>query len=159
VTAEAEAQAALKESERRFQALLAISPDWVWETDADLRFTYFSPNIAITLGTTPDRLIGRFSTEVGSVDSDEESWKRYLAALEAHEPVRGFVFKRTFHHGQSIWIKTSGTPLFDASGKFLGYRGVARNVTAEIEAEHAELASTPLPRSRRRTAAALRDVR
>ena len=140
VTLEVAAQAALKESERRLQALLDVSPDWVWETDADLRFSYFSPNIATTLGTTPDRLIGKLSTEVGSVDSDHESWKRYLDALGAHEPVRGFVFKRTFPDGQSIWIKTSCTPLFDGAGKFLGYRGVARNVTAEIEAEHAELA-------------------
>jgi PAS domain S-box-containing protein len=112
----------------------------VWETDADLRFTYFSPNIALTLGTTPDQLVGKLSTEVGAVASDAASWKDYLAALAAHKPVQGFVFKRTFHHGQSIWIKTSGTPLFDPSGKFTGYRGVARNVTAEIEIEHTELA-------------------
>ena len=139
VTAEVEAQAALKEGERRLQALLDISPDWVWETDADLRFTYFSPNIVTTLGTTPDQLVGRLGTEIGAVDSDQESWQEYLAALRAHEPVRGFVFRRTFHNGRSIWVKTSGTPLFDAAGKFTGYRGVARNVTAEIERQQAEL--------------------
>jgi C4-dicarboxylate-specific signal transduction histidine kinase len=42
--------------------------------------------------------------------------------------------------GAPMYVRISGTPFFDASGKFLGYRGVSTDVTATIRAEQAEQA-------------------
>jgi C4-dicarboxylate-specific signal transduction histidine kinase len=36
------------------------------------------------------------------------------------------------------YVRTSGKPIFDASGNFLGYRGTGTDITATIRAEHAE---------------------
>jgi C4-dicarboxylate-specific signal transduction histidine kinase len=37
-------------------------------------------------------------------------------------------------------VRSSGKPLFDASGNFLGYRGTGTDITATIRADHAEQA-------------------
>jgi C4-dicarboxylate-specific signal transduction histidine kinase len=42
--------------------------------------------------------------------------------------------------GSLIYIRTSGKPVFDANGAFLGYRGVSTDITASIRADQAEQA-------------------
>ncbi len=42
--------------------------------------------------------------------------------------------------GSSIYVRTSGKPVFDANGAFLGYRGVSTDITASIRADQAEQA-------------------
>jgi C4-dicarboxylate-specific signal transduction histidine kinase len=39
-----------------------------------------------------------------------------------------------------VYVRSSGKPLFDASGNFLGYRGTGTDITAMIRADHAEQA-------------------
>jgi signal transduction histidine kinase len=39
-----------------------------------------------------------------------------------------------------VYVRSSGRPFFDASGKFLGYRGTGTDITATIRADHAEQA-------------------
>jgi len=60
--------------------------------------------------------------------------------LEAHQPFRGFVYRSTGADGSAVYISTSGKPVFDADGRFLGYRGVSSDVTAVLRAEQVEKA-------------------
>ena len=39
-----------------------------------------------------------------------------------------------------MYVRSSGKPLFDATGNFLGYRGTGTDITATIRADHAEQA-------------------
>jgi len=48
--------------------------------------------------------------------------------------------KATRSDGSTIYLSTSGKPIFDANGIFLGYRGVAWDVTGEVRADQAEQA-------------------
>ncbi|MDA0305850.1 MAG: ATP-binding protein [Proteobacteria bacterium] len=55
-----------------------------------------------------------------------------------------FRFKRRGPDGER-WLSTSGEPFFDASGSFMGYRGVARDITNEvILSEETERSKTQL---------------
>ncbi len=62
----------------------------------------------------------------------------HLAALDAHQPFRGFVFRVAADDGSTHYVAVSGKPVFDAEGGFLGYRGVGSDVTAAVRAEQAE---------------------
>ena len=42
--------------------------------------------------------------------------------------------------GSPVYVRSSGKPLFDANGNFLGYRGTGTDITATIRADHAEQA-------------------
>jgi signal transduction histidine kinase len=54
--------------------------------------------------------------------------------LERHEPFRDFIYTWSNPGGQGT-SSISGDPLFDAKGRFLGYRGTGRDITVQIEVE------------------------
>jgi C4-dicarboxylate-specific signal transduction histidine kinase len=60
--------------------------------------------------------------------------------LDARRPFRDFVYSTASESGSPVYVRSSGKPFFDASGKFLGYRGTGTDITATIRADHAEQA-------------------
>jgi PAS domain S-box-containing protein len=120
------------DAEARLGDFLEVSSDWLWETDARLRFSYFSPGLADVAGANPAQLLGRTRREVMSDPLAPEA-QGHLAELEARRPFRGFVYSHETAGGRR-WFRISGKPIHDAAGAFRGYRGVGSDVTAEVEA-------------------------
>ncbi len=123
----------LRQSQRRFQDYAEASADWFWEMDADLRFTYMSPNVERIAGRPAEWHYGKTRREVMDEDYDPEVWAAHLETLEAHEPFRDFTFCRVEPEGER-WISSSGIPVHAEDGRFLGYRGSGRDVTARLRA-------------------------
>ena len=132
----AEAADALQKSEARFRDFARTSSDWFWETDERHRFTFMSEGLR-TLGfsTEPDRVIGHTRLELdANAGRNATKWEEHFAGLERHEPFRDFVY--TWRNpGREGTASISGDPLFDATGRFLGYRGTGRDITEQVEAE------------------------
>jgi len=124
----------LREIAERFRNLTELSSDWYWEMDAELRFTYVSEGIRKVRGISPETLIGKRRWETDRVGGDEEM-ARHRATLEAHLPFRDFVLARAAADGHVTYVSHTGRPIFDDNGKFRGYRGVARDITARVRAE------------------------
>ncbi|HWD60290.1 MAG TPA: ATP-binding protein [Stellaceae bacterium] len=135
-TAELEAAAgALKQSEERFRDFATTSSDWLWETDAAHRFTYLSENVQ-KLGAKPDQYIGKTRFEsAGDIETEPAKWQAHREALARHEAFHNFVYRRMVSISGANTASVSGVPLFDAAGQFAGYRGTARDITAQVEAE------------------------
>ena len=134
-------EAALRESERRFQDYAEASADWFWETDADLRFTYMSANVERIVGVPPEWHYGKTREELLAEGYDRKLWAEHLRALNAHEPFRDFVFPRAGEGIEQRWLRTSGIPLCSEDGTFLGYRGSGSDVTLAVLARTALEAS------------------
>jgi len=132
------AREALEESERRFQDYAESASDWVWETDGTLRYSFISDRARDITGIDHAELIG---TQLGATrgGGSFEDLRHYRETLEQRHPFKDAISALATPSGQTLWIARSGKPVFDADGNFLGYRGVARNVTAEMLArEEAE---------------------
>jgi PAS domain S-box-containing protein len=126
---------ALRRSEARFHGFALTSSDWFWETDAEHRFTYISEGIR-AFGQDPASRIGRSRLELAAdADSEKEKWQEHFATLDRHEPFRNFVYTRQVGDQPRNTISINGDPFFDADGRFLGYRGTARDITRQVEAE------------------------
>ncbi len=129
------ALARLSEGESRFRDLTALSSDWYWEQDENLRFVNASSGIFQKLGRNPDDMVGKTRRELpGNVFSEEE-WNAHQALLDARQPFYDFTFKRITPEGETRWVSLSGRPIFDARGTFKGYRGVGKDVTDSKFAE------------------------
>jgi diguanylate cyclase (GGDEF)-like protein/PAS domain S-box-containing protein len=124
----------LHEIAERFRSLTELSSDWYWEMDENLRFTYVSEGIRKVRGIAPESLIGKRRWESDRVGGDEEM-ARHRATLEGHLPFKDFVLARRTSDGRITYVSHSGKPVFDGKGNFRGYRGVARDITARVEAE------------------------
>src|ERR671937_75665 len=67
-------------------------------------------------------------------------WEHHRAQLERHEPFRDFEMQRPAPGGGTRWLSISGEPVFDAAGRFRGYRGIGRDITERKRAEEQQAA-------------------
>ena len=126
----------LRESEQRFRDYAETASDWFWATGPDHAFTHFSEQagFGIDWGT----LIGKRRWDVAAdVASEPEHWREHMAALERREPFRDFVYQVRRVDGTLGFVSISGKPVWDAEGRFAGYRGVARDITERQRTEEA----------------------
>ena len=126
---------ALRDSEVRFRDFARTSSDWFWETDEQHRFIFVSDEIRLFDQDPNDRIGRRLQELAAGGPEDMRLWDEHYSALDRHEPFRNFVYARRIGGGAERMVSISGSPTFDASGRFLGYRGTARDVTEEILAE------------------------
>jgi PAS domain S-box-containing protein len=140
VTAAKEAERKLRDSEQRFRDYAETASDWLWETGADHRMTHLSEHTTAS-GVQAAAVMGLYRWEIASdLESEPEKWRQHRATLDAHLPFRDLVYQTVNGIGAPIYIRTSGKPFFDASGNFLGYRGVSTDITATMRADQAEQA-------------------
>ncbi|MCP3055450.1 putative bifunctional diguanylate cyclase/phosphodiesterase [Aurantimonas marianensis] len=114
--------------------------DWLWETDAGgtltrgiERFSQFRCKAQAANDMPPDG-----STTLQSILSCSGGM------FQGHSPISDHLAARTPFRDQVIevgarqasrWMSISGKPIFDCSGEFIGFRGVASDITAAREAE------------------------
>ncbi|GAB1393533.1 hypothetical protein MASR1M60_16960 [Rhodocyclaceae bacterium] len=135
------ADQSIRANEKRFRDFASIASDWwFWETDADLRFSYFSPNAASAIGRPLDSMIGKRRHDlVTALEAAEQAkWQQHLETLNRHEPFTQFEYRIMLPDGGYRWLSVSGVPGHDENGRFLGYRGTGTNVTLRKEAEKSE---------------------
>ena len=138
VTDRHDAVVALKERESRFRQFAEAASDWYWETDTENRFTALFGGDEITPAYRPEFSIGKTRYDLnsgGDAQDRPDVWRRHLESLDSQLPFRDFVYPVNIGDGKRYWLRTSGVPNFDDNGEFLGYRGVASNITAEILAK------------------------
>ena len=141
-----QAERALKQSEQRFRDIAQTAADWIWETDTQHRFSYFSGNESTETGESAAETIGltRWQYAGGDIEGDEH-WRRHKEILDAHQPFRDFGYAVSLGGGRKVHYVINGKPVFDEAGAFVGYRGTATNQTEVVEArERAERAETLL---------------
>jgi len=128
---------ALRSSEERYRSLTQLSSDWYWEQDEHFRLVSFDGNRQDT-GVSPrsPEAFGKAPWEFPSLGMTEAQWAAHRAQLEAHQPFRDFEVCRPGAQGQPTYALVSGEPMFANDGRFRGYRGVARDVTAVKAAQN-----------------------
>ena len=124
-----ERTAELSESEARFRRLTELASDWYWEQDAQGLFTKVYGPVLDMLGISMESLLGEIKQEQ-ALRWNEAERAVLKANVAARRPFLDFVFSRIDDAGERQYFQVSGEPMFDASGRFTGYRGVGRDVSA-----------------------------
>jgi diguanylate cyclase (GGDEF)-like protein/PAS domain S-box-containing protein len=120
-----------RQSEERFRALTGLSADWFWEQDAAFRFIQVSAGVS-TFAQSP---IGLKPWDMSSEILGNTTWEDHRKVLKRHEPFKDFITSYKTASGEHRWISSSGAPIFGEKEKFLGYRGVSRDITDRMAAE------------------------
>ena len=123
-----ERTAELRESEARFRRLTELSSDWYWEQDENGHFTKISGPVQEMLG------IRVHGAQGSTIENQRAQWneaerKTLEENLAARRPFLDFVYTRTNPDGSRQYLMVSGEPMFDTSGRFIGYRGIGKDVT------------------------------
>ncbi len=132
-------QERLTRATARLDAFVAASADAFWETDADLNLTYVNQAACALLGLTESDLIGqnlaRPLARRLAFSQDRAPFEKFLAVLLEQGAVTDYRLPVMGAHG-GITVSVSARVQRDAAGKRLGIRGSARDVTAQVRAQH-----------------------
>ena len=124
----------LEESEARLRMFAEASSDWFYELDENLRFSWFSERLEAATGIPQASLLGRSAPTLSRLlEGDRRAEHR--DDLRAHRPFRDFRARFERADGSVLHIRVSALPVFDADGRFRGYRGSGTDITDRVLAE------------------------
>jgi len=128
-------EVAVGEADQRFRDVASVSGEYVWEADAEWRFTYLSERAETILGYTRAELLGRPLWEFLPLGEDRAIRDWFANHGSDGRPFRDLVHRMMTKSGGVIWQSLSGVPLQDATERWTGYRGTAADVTSRKQAE------------------------
>jgi|GEM_PF-6650336 len=127
----------LTASEARFRTLTNLSSDWYWEQDASLCFTRLDSGNPS--GSVPRDLVGKALWESDFHVDGEPGWDELRDVTARREDFRDVVLRRATPNGD-VFVSVSGGPRHAPGGAFVGYQGVAKDITnqrlAELRVQH-----------------------
>lgn len=134
ITNQKKIQNALLESEQRFKNIIESANDWIWEIDVNGRYTYASPQIESILGYAPEEILGKTPFDLMPPLEKERITQIFRKILENKEGISNLENINIHKNGHEIILETSGMPFYDSKNKFIGYRGIDRDITFRKEA-------------------------
>ncbi|MBU7585417.1 MAG: PAS domain S-box protein [Nostoc sp. TH1S01] len=137
ITERQQAQENLEKSEERFRNLVESSYDLIWEVDHNCVYTYVSPKIRDILGYEPEAVLGKTPLDFMPAELHETLAPGFAAILASPQPFQCLENIQVHQDGHLVLLETSGVPIFDQAGKFIGYRGTNRDITERKQAETA----------------------
>ena len=124
----------LETSQARFRDVAEASSDWIWETDPELRFTYFSSRFGDVTGIAAAAVLGKTLEQFFSSDTETDGWENMLRNTESQSTFRDVRCCYRDAQGSSRFCRLAGRPILDQNGTTVGYRGTATDITREVEA-------------------------
>lgn len=119
----------LRKANEHLSDLLELSSDWLWEQDAQGRFTLVSGGPFKTHDINPAYMTSRSPWERGHMEQSEQEAAIHHQAIEQRRSYRDFVYILGSGSEQRA-ISLSGKPIFNESGDYIGYRGIGQDISA-----------------------------
>lgn len=138
ITDKQRANLALRESEEKFRRIVETANEGVWVLDADHKTAFVNRRMAAMLGCAPEEMPGR-PMDPYLTGKSLVTVREHLEKLrQGQSPV--FEYELRTVTDASLWVMVSASPLYDASGSYIGALGMFTDITArkKIEEELAE---------------------
>jgi PAS domain S-box-containing protein len=120
---------ALRESETRLRDLALTTADWLWEVDANGRYTSCSHHVTGVLGYTSDEILGRTPFDL-MVEEDAAALAPVFERMTSERSGCTELKNRNRHKdGHEVMLLTSCVPMLNDAGELLGFRGVDKDIT------------------------------
>jgi len=129
-------------SEKQLADFLETASDWCWETDTEHRFCQLERGSEWAKSMLGVPGFGLTRWDLPLVPEDVSRMREHKADLDAHRPFRAFDYSIVTSDGTIRTLRSSGKPVFDSTGAFIGYRGTASDITALRQAEQLLLQRT-----------------
>lgn len=158
ITEQKAADERLRESEARFRVMADAAPSPVWMTTAEGGIEFVNEAFAEFAGLDRDGLLGNVWIEL----IHPEDIAGVLARrVEARSTLASYSFEARFRSslGAYKWMLANARPRFDETGRFIGYLGMAMDLTEIKQAQiHQRLLINELNHRVKNTLAAIQSI-
>ncbi len=122
----------LRENEQRYKDLAEAGANVFWELDSSLRLCYISGNTKDMCGFESHDLIGKSFSDLYQQDPKFDfDWHRLQKIIYQQKPLINFTYRLKENESSVRIFKLNGNPIFDSRHRFIGYRGIKQEITAE----------------------------
>ena len=137
ITERKRAEEALRQSEEKYQSILESIEDGYYEVDLAGNLTFFNDAMARINGYSRDEMMGMNNREYTDAENSKLLYRDYNRVYKTGEPSKGTVYEVITKNGGRKNIETSISLIKDWSGKPIGFRGIARDITELRQAQKA----------------------
>lgn len=158
ITEQKLAEERLRESEARFRVMADAAPSPVWMTTAEGGIEFVNEAFAEFAGLDRDGLLG--NVWIGLIHPDDIAGV-LASRVEARSTLASYSFEARFRSSVGVykWMLANARPRFDEAGRFIGYLGMAMDLTAIKEAQiHQRLLINELNHRVKNTLAAIQSI-
>jgi PAS domain S-box-containing protein len=134
VTERRQAEAALRESQKLFDAIANSSPAMVWMSGEDGECTWFNEVWLNFTGRSREQELGSGWAEGVHPDDVDHCLGIYGESFAARRPF-SMEYRLRRHDGEFRWIVDQGHPRHNAAGDFCGYIGSCLDITELTRAQ------------------------
>jgi diguanylate cyclase (GGDEF)-like protein/PAS domain S-box-containing protein len=129
------AEAELGASRQWLHDIMDATQEWIWEVDAQRRFTFSNRFAQDRLGYPIAEVIGRHHMDFVHADDQDGVLERWAEISRDGVPTTGLIARWVCRDGGIRWLDCNVSVQRDVDGRVLCYRGAARDITVRRQHE------------------------
>jgi|GEM_PF-686773 len=135
VTERKVAEEALKSSEQKYRTILESIEEGYFELDLRGSLVFFNTALCRIMGLPADQIAGINYREYTTPETAERMLQVFRRIYRTGTPSGLQDFEIVMRDGRSIAIDLAASPILDADGKIIGFRGLVRDICERQKAE------------------------
>ncbi len=148
----------LRQSEEKYRNILENTDEAIYEVDLAGNFTFVNEAASRIFGFSKEELLGMNNRQYADQENAKKLFKSFNHAYRTGEPSKVCDYEITRKDGTKRHIETSALVIKDSSGKPIGFRGIARDITDRKRSEEALLKSEETARRLAQENAAVAEI-
>jgi len=135
ITERKQAEKAQRESEEKYRMVLDNIEDGYYEVDVAGNLIFFNDSLCRILGYSRSELMNMNNKEFMDPENARRIFQTFNRVFITGKPSKAFDWEFVKKDGTKCCVDTSVSPIKDADGKVIGFRGIARDITDRRLAE------------------------
>ena len=123
------AEDALRKSEEKYRTILETIEDGYYEVDLSGKFTFFNDALTRIHGYSREEMMGMNNRQYTDEENARKLYRNFNQVYLTGQPSKGTPFEIITKNGERKELETSVSLIRDLSGKPIGFRGIARDIT------------------------------
>jgi len=129
ITERKRAEGKLRQSEEKYRAILGSIEEGYYEVDLAGKFTFFNDSMCQIFGYPGEELMDMKERQYTDKETPKRLFQAFNEVFRTGEPGRECGYEITRRDGTKRYVETSASLKRDPSGKPIGFRGIARDIT------------------------------
>ena len=138
ITVRKQMEEVLRQSEEKYRTILENIEDGYYEVDLNGNFTFSNDSMCRILGYPQEEMMGMNSRQFTDKENAKKLFQTFNEVYKTGEPAKEFDWQIIRKDGTKRYIEVSVSLQNNSSGKPIGFRGIARDITERKQAEEAQ---------------------